>query len=276
MKAEPGAVYALSNADYHKGPGLSHSGVKRLLRSPWHYLAPTMPHAAPDPEPSAAMRAGTWCHCATLEPGEWVKRYVVGPEVGSKSAKVWKDFEAANPDRECLTPVQAKVAQGQAHALRSHPILKDLFVRGKAEVSIYWEDPATGVLCKARPDWVHQCGTKDHPAVILVDVKTSSDASPEGFTKSIANFGYHLQADWYCWGYELATGVRPAAMVFGVVESDFPYATAAYVIDDDALLIARQRNRHALDLYAKCKQAGEWPGYSRDLQTISLPRWAMQ
>lgn len=276
MTPDIGAVRALSNEAYHKGPGLSVSGVKRLLRSPWHYFAPTQPHTAPAPEPTAAMFAGTLCHCAALEPKEWPKRYAVGPEVSSKSVKAWKDFEAANPQRECITPRQAQVAQAQAAALREHPVIGELLGRGEPELSIYWMDPATGALCKARPDWVHHCGTKAHPSVILLDVKTSGDASPEGFAKSVGNFGYHLQADWYCGGYELATGVRAEAMVFGVVENEFPYATAAYVIDDEALAYARERNRKALNTYAACLESGEWPGYSRDLQVISLSRWAMQ
>lgn len=271
-KADHGAIKGLSNEAYRASRGLSHSELKRLMKSPFHYHALTQPTAPPS-EPTAAMVAGTLCHCATLEPREWAKRYAVGPDVKTKSSAAWKAFEAANADRECITPKQAEMAWLQAQELRGHPLIGDLLSTGDPEVSIYWRDHATDVLCKGRPDWVHYCGTHTHPSVILVDVKTSSDASPEGFAKSVANFGYHTQAAWYCAGYEAATGVRAEAMVFAVVENEYPYACAAYVIDDASLLRAHARNREALGSYVTCKATGDWPGYSRDLQVISLPRW---
>jgi hypothetical protein len=34
------------------------------------------------------------------------------------------------------------------------------------------------------------------------------------------------------------------------------------------------RNRRAVDLYMECKTTGRWPGYSDDIELISLPEWA--
>jgi exodeoxyribonuclease VIII len=262
-----------TNDEYHQGPGLSHSGVKRLLRSPWHYQAINGPHEPIAPTPQ--MFAGTLCHCAFLEPEEFHSRYVVGPEVSTKAAREWKEFVAANPDREPITQKQHDTAWAQAESLRAHPVIAELMSgMGIAERAIYWTDPETGVLCKAKPDWAHLCGTSARPAAILLDAKTTSDASPEGFAKAIANFGYHTQADWYCWGYEQATGTPCEGMVFAVVENEFPYACAAYMVDDEGLRIARERNRRALNLYAECERKANWPGYPSELQVISLPRWA--
>lgn len=262
-----------TNDEYHTGPGLSHSGVKRLLRSPWHFQALQGPHEPAQPTPQ--MFAGTLCHCATLEPEEFHERYATGPADVDKRSREWKEFAAANPDRELITAAQAEVAWAQAAALRSHPVVAELMAgMGIAEKAIYWRDPATDVLCKAKPDWTHLCGTADRPAAILLDVKTTSDASPEGFAKAVINFGYHTQADWYCWGYQLATGTKCEGMVFAVVENEFPYAVACYMVDDAALLLARERNRRALNLYAECERKANWPGYPSELQVISLPRWA--
>lgn len=265
-----------SNDAYHSGPGLSHSGVKRLLRSPFHFFAiahePDMPPLQPTPQ----QFAGTLCHCATLEPDAFDVRYRVGPEVNKNSSE-WKAFKARNPNVDVISVKQRETAMAQAAALRAHPIISELLAKGEPELSIYWRDVATDVLCKARPDWVHPCGKPGAESVILLDVKTTSDASPEGFAKAVATYGYHTQAEWYCTGYEQTfPGVRCEGMVFAVVENEFPYACAAYMVDEDALLFARERNRHALNLYVECDRRAQWPGYPADLQVISLPRWALQ
>lgn len=276
MSTVAGVRHRLPNADYHAGPGLSHSGIKRLLRSPWHYHALTLPHGAPPKEPTAQMFAGTLAHCATLEPGEFAKRYPVGPEVSSKASREWKNFAAElGPGREPITPMQDATAWAQAASLRAHPIVAELLSKGEPEASVYWHDPAHHILCKARPDWMHPCGTLEAPRIILLDVKTAADASAEGFARAVANFGYHTQADWYCLGVEIATGVRCEGMVFAVVESEFPYACAAYMLDDESMAIARERNRRALATYAACEAKSTWPGYPTDLQVITLPRWEL-
>lgn len=268
-------VMAMDNDEYHSGPGLSHSGVKRILRTPWHFQALREPHDTHPATPTPQMFAGTLCHCATLEPDEFYERYVVGPEVSTRASREWKEFVAANPGRESITVAQRDIAWAQANSLRSHPVVAELLAgMCVAEMAVYWTDADTGVLCKAKPDLTHYCGTLDRPAVILMDVKTTGDASPEGFAKAVANFGYHTQADWYCWGYEQATGTPCEGMVFAVVENEFPYACAVYMVDDEALSIARERNRKALALYAECERKAIWPGYPHDLQVISLPRWA--
>jgi len=270
-----GWVRGLDNDDYHTGPGLSHSGLKRLMKSPWHYFAVAHEHDRHESAPSPQMFAGTLCHCAVLEPNQFDRRYRVGPEV-NKNSNAWKEFKAANPGAEIISAKQREIAFAQASALRAHPIVAELLSCGEPELSLYWRDPATDVLCKCRPDWVHRCGTLEHPAAILMDVKTTGDASAEGFSKAVANFGYHTQADWYCTGYEQAfPGVRCEGMVFAVVENEFPYAAAAYMLDEETLTIARERNRRGLNRYAECEAKALWPCYPSELQVISLPRYEL-
>lgn len=51
-----------------------------------------------------------------------------------------------------------------------------------------WKDEETGILCKSRPDISKQRKN------VLLDVKTTRDASPQGFAKEAANHDYPLQA----------------------------------------------------------------------------------
>lgn len=268
-----GLLHGLSNTDYHTGPGLSVSGVKRFRRTPFHFHALQAPNAAPRSVPSPAMINGTLVHCLTLEPDQFARRYVVGPDV-SKLTRQWKDFasEASAAGMEVISEQQAVSAQLQAAALRKLPDVATLLDDGRPEVSAYWTDEATGVLCKCRPDWVSPVAMDT--GVILVDVKTTRDASPDAFKRSGADLGYHLQAKWYCEGYALASGLQVHGLVFACVESEFPHACAAYMLDDATLDKAAVSLREALTRYAECVKRSEWPSYPVDITTLQFPPWA--
>jgi len=105
-----------------------------------------------------------------------------------------------------------------------------------------------------------------------VDLKTTEDASP-GFRKSIANFRYHVQAAWYLDGVERATGRRPEQFLFVCVEKRAPYACAVYAADAEMIEAGAKQTRMDLDKLAECKASNSWPGYSNQIETISLPAW---
>ena len=88
------------------------------------------------------------------------------------------------------------------------------------------------------------------------------------------NWRYDLQAAWYSLGYEIATGTPVLGFVFACVESEPPYAAAAYMLPDEVLDKARVTIRRLLAQYAECLAADEWPGYSQDIQLLTLPAWA--
>jgi hypothetical protein len=100
---------------------------------------------------------------------------------------------------------------------------------GKAETTHMWTDASTGLECKCRPDWLTDDGS------IVVDLKTTKDASPRGFKQSVANYRYHVQAAWYLHGLEQATGKRPDQFIFICVESTAPYAVAVYAADAEMI-----------------------------------------
>lgn len=264
---------SLPNADYHAGPGLSVSGAKRLLQTPYHYHALTGSRTAPSKAPTAGMVNGTLVHCLVLEPDEFGLRYTVGPEGVDVRTKAWKEFgaQALAAGLEVITQAMYERAKGQAEALRLVPAVAELLAEGIAEQSVYWRDTAHGLLLKCRPDW--RSPVAHGKGIVLLDVKTATDASAEGFASACAKFGYYMQDPWYCEGVQAATGVEVHGMVFGVVESDYPHAAAAYMLSDAARAEGREAAARARSTYAGCITRGEWPGYPQDIQVIDLPRW---
>ena len=268
---ETGLRFDLSNEAYHAGPGISKSSLDAVAKSPAHYFARYLDENRPEREPTAAMIAGTLAHCAVLEPEEFVIRYAVGPDV-SKATKEWKAFEASLADgRQAIKPDQFKQAFAQSTSVRSIPDIADLLSKGFAEVSAYWHDEETGILCKCRPDWVSPC---DDGSVILVDLKTTTDASPREFSRSIAKWRYHVQAAWYADGYAKASGLTVRGFVFAAVETDFPHLPAAYMLDDESIDQGRTDYRRNLETYAECLACGIWPGYEKEIQLTRIPNWA--
>lgn len=273
---EPGqgiTLHDVTNTEYHQGPGLSVSGAKRLLVSPFHFHELAQPREAPPKAPTAAMVNGTLVHCALLEPDEFNARYVIAPDI-DKRTKDYKEFAkaAAELDMQLVPRLDWHRAHAQAAALRRLPAVTELMAHGVAEASVYWRDVAHGLLLKCRPDWKAPVG--HGRGVVLLDVKTAIDASPDGFAKACANWGYHLQDPWYCEGVQAAEGVEVHGMVFAVVESEFPHACAAYMLSDDARALGREAIARARLRYVECMDTNTWPSYPQDIQVIDLPRWA--
>lgn len=185
---------------------------------------------------------------------------------------LWSDVQAEwlanNGQRTVLSAEQWDQLHRMRDAVMAHPAASALLTKvpGKAELSVYWNDPATGVLCRCRPDWWREDD-------VLVDLKTCEDASPEGFAKSMANWRYDVQAPFYLDGVRQATGRKPRGFVFVAVEKKAPFAVGVYVLDSESLELGRAQYVADLRTYAECVRTGSWPGYGDKIQTISMPAW---
>lgn len=266
-----GVVRGMPFRDYLAVPALSNSGLKLLAKSPRHYAASFDPER-PDAEPSDAMRRGTLLHTMALEPHAVAQRYRVKPAAmnfTTKDGKAWRDATPAGV--EIVSEAEHRAACVQARNLRQLPELAALLGAGEAEVSFFWLDEETGVHCKARADWVFASASG---GVVLLDLKTTEDATPEAFGRSCARYGYHRQAAWYTDGWRQATGGDVLGFVFGAVESAWPHDAVPYMLDDAALAKAREQIAGLLQLHSQCERTGHWPGIASEITTLSLPAWA--
>lgn len=271
--AEPRGVYLGLDIDaYHCGPGISKSGLDDIEQSPSIFYGRHMDPNRPPSERKSGQLEGNLTHCAVLEPDEFDKRYAVGPDVSTRAVKAWKEFEAAHADRVCIKPGEYDAAMRQADSIRRLPEVREALERGCAEVSAYWNDPATGELCRCRPDWVHECGLDQ---AVLLDVKTCSDASPAEFRRQVARKRYEVQAAWYSDGFAAASASEVLGFVFVAVETIWPYAACAVMLDEESVEAGRRKYRRNLDTYAECRRTGVWPGYSSQIEIVSLPTWAL-
>ena len=249
----------LSNEEYHADPAVSASHLHQVARSGYHYWARCVSANRQPPKPAAAMTTGSLVHCATLEPNELLRRYGIAPD---RRTKVGKEA-AAQMLAEGIEPVSESdlgQAQRMASAVRFHPYAAELLSAGKPETSIWWDDAETGLRCKCRPDWIN--------GPVCIDLKTTTDASPRGFAKSVASFRYHVQAAHY-----LACDLFER-FIFIAVEKEAPFAVACYELDADALAEGQRLRDRDLQRIANCRAMAAWPGYGDELQILSLPAWS--
>ena len=110
---------------------------------------------------------------------------------------------------------------------------------------------------------------------LIVDLKSTEDASAAGFSRSCANYRYHVQAAYYL---DIANAVmdrRFTAFVFIAVEKSPPYQVAVYHADYEMIMAGRMEYRRLVDLYHECRVFDHWPGLNDGrIEAISLPRLA--
>ena len=149
---------------------------------------------------------------------------------------------------------------GVASAVHAHPAAAGLLDGIKTEVSYFAE--WSGIEVKARIDGIG----KDY----IIDLKTTQDASANAFSKSCAQFRYHVQAAWY----QRITGIN--RFIFIAVEKEAPYGVACYELDQQAIDIGHSIIDEQLRTFIECQELNSWPCYPSTTQTLSLPAWAMR
>ena len=189
----------------------------------------------------------------------------------------YKDFKsnAAKDDRDqaradgripLLTKDYERVEE-MIVAIRAQLATRDdaLFENGHAEQTITWTD--RGVACRARLDWLTDDQTEIH------DLKTSDSANPDRWCRSIMfRIGADVQAQFYARGVEAITGSRPT-FTFLVAETAAPYMIKPIAIGPDVATLADKKIDYALNLWRRCLERDEWPGYDGRIAYADLPPW---
>lgn len=222
------------------------------------------------PEPTPPFHFGRGLHCLALEPDKFEERYAIAPKCDRRTKvgkDIWNKFQESVNGKEVFTEEDYDQMKLMADAIKRQAIHR-FIQRGEAEVCIVWIDKKTGLLCKARIDYLH----RDH--AILIDLKSTTDASKEAFSKAVYNFGYYQQCGWYVDGWKTVSG-DDSAFVFLAAEKGVPYAVAAYEMAEEVVVAGRKSYRQALKIYQECLEKNYWPGYSDTVEMLSMPTWAL-
>lgn len=280
-----GLIEGMPFEDYLNVEALSASGLKLLARSPWHYRNRV------ETDPTPAMLRGTLAHCAVLEPDAMAQRYVVMPEdaprrpsrlqwaaknpnADSRAAmEWWTKFQEDSAGRDLVSHADYVLCQQQLEAVRREPELAALLREGRGEVSIFWIDEATGLYCKARPDWLPPA---DGRRITPLDLKTCIDESPSGFGRAAARLRYDLQAAHYTAGIEAVMKLKVEKFAFGAVSSKPPVLAVPYTLTDEIRDQGIEERRELMERLAWCQRENVWPAYGSGFQLLDFPAYAKQ
>jgi len=186
-------------AAYHSSAGISKHGLDLIRHAPSLYL-----HRKNNPEEQTpAMRWGTLAHTVILEPDKFDDEVFVLPPCDRRTKEGKETYAQAMREaagRTIITLDEAQQLEG----------MKDAFYADKAcrnavqnieyvEASLYWIDQVQDVQCRARMDAIRKDG-------VIVDYKTTDNASPAAFLRSVMSFRYHVQAAFYLDSLKAVTG----------------------------------------------------------------------
>ena len=255
----------MSHQEYNEVKALNYSGAKQILISPLAYQA----WLKEERKETDALKLGRLVHLAALEPHVFDKQVRLAPTWDARTTEgkaIKKAFLATLKegeeylDQEEMDEVMS-IAEGAQAGIESVASLipdavrlKEHIVTGKHE----------GAFIKGRPDLIlhHADGGA------IVDIKTTMDAGAESFAKDVAKYKYHLQAAFYLH----MTGAK--RFFFVAVEKKAPFDWAVYELDAEALESGKRMMTSACLTYRECSLYNNWPGYSKAVQTITLPKWA--
>jgi len=271
---------------------ISYSGLKNLKTSPAHYKQYKDEPAEVETD---AMAFGSAYHTYILEPERFESDYYVFDDdaiyqvlIGEgfkspRSTKQYKEWQESEMrvigDRKVVEKDNYKKIVDMKEKLMQHYYCRALLSKGEAEKSI------TGILhttegdinLKGRPDYIRP---DKH---FIIDLKTTFDASVDGFTRAAADGGYHIQAALYSDLMEMITNDgRGWSFYFIAQEKRKPYAFNIFEASPQFVGQGRYEYEQLLKLYNMCLKEGRWPGYQVFCQwksgniELNLPPWAVK
>jgi exodeoxyribonuclease VIII len=261
---KPGIYPDLEIKKYHLSPGISKTGLCKLNRSAKTYR--DFIDNSGKSKQTKSLHTGSIFHI-TME-GAFEEECRVGPEVIDRRSREWKEFVKAHPGKICVTPEEARQVLAMRQSMYEYgPAGDNLSKPGRFEVSYYWIDQESKILCKCRPDWI----SANH--LTIVDFKTAADATEEGFLRSAGRLHYHVSAAMTVDGVHATTGVQPERYIFLAIEPHSPYLTAAYEATEDDLAEGREFIRRNLSLLKRCEENGVWPGLPGEIRPLGVRRY---
>lgn len=262
---KPGVFRNIDIEEYHSGPGISKSGLTKYMRSPAHYIQYMKERDEPKTQQKLDnLRFGSMTHLAVLEPEKFAQVNVF--EGKQRRGNAWDAFLAEN-GRDYLLDKEVEIVSDMAKAVYAHPRANALLrASGVVEESCFWYDKSSGELCKTRPDKRRFDG-------LWIDYKTCMDASQRGFSRSIADYGYHIQAAMAKDGYK-ENGIDLTHFFFICQEKEAPYNVEVYYLSERAVALGQYEYQEALLNLAQSKIEKSWHGYTDHAMTeIDLPEW---
>lgn len=270
---KPG-YHVMTADEYHADPcvepSLSNSIAQILLRESPRKAAFSHPRLNPayKPEEEGKFDIGTAVHAMLLEGVD--KMFVCNFDD-------WRKKEAREQRDEARAMGQLPILAHQAdgiHAMRTAALafiaeseIAEYWSQAESEITAIWQEDETWLRC--RFDRI----TKNHRCAI--DYKSTTDASPEAFSRQLVRMGYHWQDAFYRRAVRALDGKDPA-FVFLAQSIEPPYECSLHGCDPALREIADADIERAIEQWRYCIDAKYWPSYDGRIHWTIPTTWQMK
>lgn len=251
----------ISFEEYQASKCLNQSTLKRILQNPQKWAL-----GYDEVKSTNAMDFGSLCHDLILSPNEIKSKYVFADvdKLDFRKAEHKKIKEDAENANKILITKQDK--ENAEKLIQDNSYFLDEFLdKSKGDCELSYFGKIDDVEVKARFDYISS--DRKH----IVDLKFVTDASKNEFAKSVAKFGYYIQAAFYL---DL---IGAETFTFLAIEKTEPYLIGLYQIDNTSLDFGREKIKKALEIYKNKDFYKENFYFNEDkeniIETITLPSY---
>jgi exodeoxyribonuclease VIII len=236
---------------------------------------PTLPK-----KDSAAFAMGHAVHCLALEPDRFEERFAVAPKVDRRTTAgkvAWAEYLADCEGKTVLDEQDHADAVACVQALNNHPEFAAIMAQPR-RVEVEHQFDLFGHRFKARLDCVIDS------MKLILDIKTTDDASPHRWQWSAVDYGYHRQAFIYQGAIELSHANKEPVresyrFFFAVVEKPkpstrgIPPTVALYELDAETMRMGAEDTQRLVRDYEDRTANGWWQQYySSGIVPLQLPK----
>ncbi len=261
----------IAREQYDAHPGVRWSNLSHMRKSPAHYLH-AMTHKRRD---TSALNTGSALHTLVFEPETYAERfttYTASKSKGEGARKAWEAFQEDARERglTILDTDEEARAQGCAAAIRSKASAYIAPSKGRAEIPITWTDSETGLICKARLDWL----TINR---VLVELKSTRSTDERNFANQAWKLGYFHAQMFYSMGVAAATGcaLDEVPFLFVAVESEAPFDVALFEPCQESRQAAHEDVKRLMAQLAECQRTGKYPGRYDGPRILKAPAYVL-
>jgi len=267
-----GIVEGLSNELYHAHSAISSTGLKKLLTGTPAHLRSFLD--SEDKLESEALLRGSVLHSMLLEPNTLNDTYIfernylkdktrLAKNGGSKEQWDYLKEISEITGKPLVKFEIYDACRRMRDKVKANPYWPDIAKNSQKEISLFAD--IEGIPVKARYDAML--------SNLVIDLKTSKDIlTTANIQKTIIGLGYHFSAAMYIEiGRMLGLPVDGFVWIF--VENKAPFSCRYVQADNEMLEIGRQEFYACLGKYKECLESDQWPGYSENVEVISMPAW---
>jgi len=246
-----------SGYDYHADTkSVSKTMMGHFHHSPFNYWMYYVGEVMPPPQIKSGL-IGSVCHdvlllgkqlsdVATLYPQDCLKS---NGAINPKPAGEWR--KTLDRGQYAVKDKDYDQMSSLLDAIEDHEVVQLVTQASAREKPIYWTDDATGLACRARPDFYHELDNE----VICYDLKFTDQFFD--FWRTARSFKYWMQDGHYSRGLARLTG-KPVKFVFWAVEATAPFRVARHEYDLQSRENAWTEVGHTLERIKECHESGDW------------------